>query len=180
MRTNQLRLAYKHEFKSGEHLDVEYSGLRSAMRRGPDRRMGISCSESGISGHSSVAVIFVPFPDLGIQILPVILVIDVVLAVKGTYPKRTFVVQAIVLVIAFCFCLQGLRQSPPPPPESGITVRGACKTVLLRLASIDGDRQLVATVAAHRKPTGTLPRSTIPQGPVGRAPLSRRICMRVS
>src|ERR1022692_3997335 len=74
----------------------------------------------------------------GIEILPVIFVIDLVLAVKGVYRRRTFVVQAIILVIAFCFCLQGLRQSPPPPPESGITVRGACRTVLPRLASLDG------------------------------------------
>src|ERR1017187_1595061 len=80
--------------------------------------------------------IFVPFPIWGIEILPVIFVIDLVL--KGVYRRRTFVVQAIILVIAFCFCLQGLRQSPPPPPESGITVRGACRTVLPRLASLDG------------------------------------------
>src|ERR1017187_5960547 len=82
--------------------------------------------------------IFVPFPAFGIEILPVIFVIDVVLAVKGVYRRRTFVVQAIILVIAFCFCLQGLRQSPPPPPESGITVRGACRTVLPHLARLDG------------------------------------------
>jgi len=78
--------------------------------------------------------VLVQFPALGIEILPVIFVIDVVLAVKGVYRRRTFFMQAIILVIAFCFCLQGLRQSPPPPPESGITVRGACKNVLPALA----------------------------------------------
>jgi hypothetical protein len=52
----------------------------------------------------------VPFPMWGIEVLPVIFVIDVVLAVKGIYRRRTFVVQAILLVTAFCFCLQGLRR----------------------------------------------------------------------
>ena len=50
-----------------------------------------------------------------------------------------FVVQAIILVIAFCFCLRGLRQSPPPPPESGITVRGAYRTALPHLARLMGN-----------------------------------------
>jgi hypothetical protein len=67
--------------------------------------------------------VFVPFPAFGIEILPVIFVIDVVLAVTGVHRRRTFVAQAVILVIAFCFCVQGLRQSPSPPPESGITVR---------------------------------------------------------
>ena len=64
-------------------------------------------------------------PASGIEIVPVILLIDVVLAVRGVYRKRTFAVEATLLVIAMGFCLQGLRQSPPPPPKFGITVRGA-------------------------------------------------------
>ena len=70
--------------------------------------------------------IFVQLPAMGIEILPVILSIDIVLAVKGIYRRRTIVVQVILLAIAWCFCLQGLRQSPPPPPKFGLTVRGAC------------------------------------------------------
>lgn len=62
---------------------------------------------------------------MGTEVLPIILLIDVVLAVKGVYRRRTFVLQAILLVIALCFCLKGLRQIPPAPPEFGITVRGA-------------------------------------------------------
>jgi len=82
--------------------------------------------------------IFVWFPVYGIEILPVIFVVDVVLAVKGVYRRRIFVVQAILLVIAFCFCLRGMRKSPPPPSGSGITVRGACKTFLPHLALLEG------------------------------------------
>ena len=69
--------------------------------------------------------VFNPFPAFGIEILPVIFVIDVVLAVKGVHRRRTFAAQGVIMVIAFGFCLQGLRQRPSSPPESGITVRGA-------------------------------------------------------
>ena len=68
--------------------------------------------------------VLVYLPALGLEILPLILLIDVVTVMKGFYPKRTFVVQAVLLVVSWCFCLQLLRQSPPPPPKSGITVEG--------------------------------------------------------
>jgi hypothetical protein len=99
--------------------------------------------------------IFVQLPAMGIEILPVILLIDIVLAVKGVHKKRTFVVQAILLVIAFGFCLEGLRQSPPPPPDFGITVRGACHSAYSSVISRCGrcrrrnpDRQLAVLVTA--------------------------------
>jgi hypothetical protein len=68
--------------------------------------------------------IFVYLPVPGLEILPLILLIEVVLVVRGVYRKRQFAVQAVLLAVAWGFCPQLLRQSPPPPPKFGITVLG--------------------------------------------------------
>ena len=63
-------------------------------------------------------------PILGLGILPLIFLIEVVLVTKRIYRGHTFVGQVILVVVAWGFCLQVLRQSPPPPPKFGVTVVG--------------------------------------------------------
>jgi hypothetical protein len=71
--------------------------------------------------------VLVHLPILGLGLLPVIFLIEVVLVKKRIYRSRTFVWQAVLVTIAWGFCLQVLRQSPPPPPNFGVTVVGnAC------------------------------------------------------
>jgi len=53
--------------------------------------------------------IFVQLPAVGLELLPVIFLIDVVLAIKRIYEKRAAIVQLIIVLIGWCFCLQGLR-----------------------------------------------------------------------
>jgi hypothetical protein len=48
--------------------------------------------------------IFVNLPALGLEILPLILLIEVVNVMKGVYRKRRFVVQVALLAVAWCFC----------------------------------------------------------------------------
>jgi hypothetical protein len=83
-----------------------------------------------------VAIYLRPASALGVEILPVILLIDVVLAVKRVYEKWAAVVQAIVLVIGWCFCLQGLRQIPSLRPESGIIVGSGANS---RFRAVSGE-----------------------------------------
>src|ERR1017187_2012207 len=80
--------------------------------------------------------IFVPFPMWGIEILPVIFVIDLVLAVKGVYRRRTFVVQAIILVIAFCFACKACDKAHRRHRNLGL--RSGERVEPSRLASLDG------------------------------------------
>jgi hypothetical protein len=68
--------------------------------------------------------VFINLPALGIEILPLILLIEVVLVLKGVYRKRRFVLQAVLVAVAWCFCLEGLRQSPSIQPKATITVVG--------------------------------------------------------
>jgi hypothetical protein len=69
-------------------------------------------------------------PALGIEILPLIFLIEVVLVLKGVYRKHRFVVQAVLLAVAWCFCLQGLRQSLPIQPKATITAVGRALVVM--------------------------------------------------
>jgi hypothetical protein len=64
------------------------------------------------------------FPATGIIALPVIFAIDLILGLKGIYRRPSALVQAILEAAAFFSCLQGLRQAPAAPPQTGITVTG--------------------------------------------------------
>jgi len=76
--------------------------------------------------------IFVYLPALGLEIFPIIFLIEVSLVMKGIYRRQTFAVQTVLVAVAWCFCLQGLQQSPPLPPKSAITVEGKLGTTRRR------------------------------------------------